>query len=197
MADEIIPGGETKSPEVVDKSTAEVDPQETKTEAVDKSTSEPEAPVTKTLTVEELQDELKKVRKEAAGYRTKNKELVDSLTAAKTAEEAFKAQLASKDTEITTIKSGIKEAKVKTTFDKVATETGVIDCSAAYRLIDTSLFEYDEADNLKEESIKTAVTKLKEAYPFVFKTGANTDIDAGDKGKQPTKDITDFFRNLN
>lgn len=132
----------------------------------------------KELTVEELQSEIKSLRKEAASYRVKAKEHeTNSLT--------LTEQLKLKNDELNTITAAVKSEKILSKFNEVAEEYGVIDSKVAFKLTQIENITLDENNVVNVDSVKTTLDALKEEYPAIFKTPTPTDktkIDAANNG---------------
>jgi hypothetical protein len=117
------------------------------------------------------------LRKEAASYRTKNKQFEDQQAAndlaklgdleraQKIADDAQK-QVAERDQIITTTQRELLDLKITRAIERKAGELGIIDPDAAARLIDWADLDFD--DKGLPKNLDAVLTALLTAKPYLF-----------------------------
>jgi hypothetical protein len=126
------------------------------------------------LTLEQALDALKKVRAEAAGYRTKLSTFEQAQQEAERAKLSKEEQLQAKIADLERAQADrdriYQEAQVAYAVEKAATKIGIVDPDAAAKLLDLAQLEFNEDG--KPKNAEKLLRDLIQAKPYLAGTPA-------------------------
>lgn len=149
------------------------------------------------------QKQIRDLRSEAAGYRTKAKEFEDKISAEERAKLSKEEQLqAERDEARKQAQAADKRAKdmaLKSAFVTAATKHGIVHIEDAFKLADLSKIEFDPESG-DPKGVEDAVKAIAKDKPFLLASGASgggaSATNAARGGGQQGKSIDDLRADL-
>ena len=139
---------------------------------------------------EALKAELARVRREAAGYRRKARDL-EAAEQARADAELSEAERANKraaelEAELAKRDARIREAALRESVSNAANRLGIVDPDAASRLIDHASLEYDDESG-RWSGVDEALAALVRERPWLVATGRDGGQGNGNPSNPPRR----------
>ena len=142
------------------------------------------------------EDVVARLKGEAAKYRRQLRDLeakVQSEQDGKLGEtERLTKKLAQYESTVNDLERTLQDLRLQHGVTSVASKLGIIDPDAAYKLLDLTEVEFDEAGNPTKDSLEGALKRLVKERPYLSQRASVVAAGAGSPAK--SEDMNDLIR---